>query len=363
MRVAVIRGDLPGPLFLADLEVISQYDPALEPPGQTYYISRPTVAEMVTALAGIPAGLLGTVDMTAIGLPISIHGGGGANNVLKVRTAIAPAPFVSVTIPTLAYATVAALMTAVNLALATAGVAASVSLDRMGIYMVLKSTATGPGAYVEVDSVAGGSNFSAVPGIAIAGGGFTVPAAAAVITATNPVGGPLAVSDGQLLILLGGGPTNAQVTAVRDAVSQRIIETPVAVQSFKVGVLSKYRSATYTPDPFHLPQGAAIAITQDNGTTLFTAPLPTLVSAVIAAGNLTLNGTGLASAENFNAVVKIEGAVAASVSQQAIRHAGGLVGPTLIRIPLSMLPAGLAAVTCLASVKFDTLKSAKVAVS
>src|SRR5574343_674465 len=66
MRVAVTRGDLPGPLYLADLEVISQYDPAIEPVGQTFYVSRPILSEMAAALADVPAGLLGTVNMTSI---------------------------------------------------------------------------------------------------------------------------------------------------------------------------------------------------------------------------------------------------------------------------------------------------------
>jgi hypothetical protein len=359
MRVAVIRGDLPGPLFLADLEVISQYDPAIEPPGQTYYISRPTVAEMATALASVPAGLLGTVDMTAIGLPITINAG---NRSFKVRT-VGTDPFTTCVIAGGAYASVALLMTAVNAALVAGGVAASVALDRTGTYMVLKSTATGTGAYIGTDSVGGGSTFNTVPGIAIAGGAFTVPTAAATITAFNPVGGPLNVSDAQLIATLGGGLSTADATAVRDAVSQRIVETPVALQSFKVGNLSKYRSATYTPDPNRLPLSAALYITQDDGTTLFVSPLPTLVSAVIGGGNLTFNGTGLASAETMDATIKVGGAVEASVSQLAIRHAGGLIGPTLIRVPLSLLPAGLAVTTCWAAVKYDSLKSNRVPVT
>ena len=43
MYVGVIRGDLPGPLFLADLEQTSQTNFPTEPFGQTQYISRPNL--------------------------------------------------------------------------------------------------------------------------------------------------------------------------------------------------------------------------------------------------------------------------------------------------------------------------------
>jgi hypothetical protein len=353
MRVAVTRGDLPGPLFLADLEVISQYDPAIEPVGQTFYISRPILSEMATAMAGAQAGLLGTVNMTSIGLPITI---GAGNRALKVRTSVAPTAFTTCNIAMAAYATVAALMVAVNAALVAGGVAASVSLDRTGTFMVLKSTATGPGAYIEVDSVAGGSTFNSVPGIAIAGGAFTMPTAAAVITALNPVGGPLDVSNATLLATLGGGLTDAQALAVADAVSLKLVETQVVVRSFQVGNLAGYRSANYTPDANRLPDGAAITVVQDDGVSLYTAPVPNITSAVIGGGNLTITGTGLGSNETFMSSIKTTGACAKTLDQRAIKHAGGTISATSIVVPLTALP-GLAAATCWVQVKMDTLLS------
>lgn len=353
MRVAVTRGDLPGPLYLADLEVISQYDPAIEPVGQTFYVSRPILSEMAAALADVPAGLLGTVNMTSIALPITI---GAGNRALKVRLAPGPAPFVTCNIAMAAYPTVAALMVAVNAALVAGGVAASVSLDRTGTYMVLKSTATGPGAYIEVDSVAGGSTFNAVPGIAVLGGSFTMPAAAAVITALNPVGGPLDVSDATLLANIGGGATDTQVLAIRDAVSLRLIETQVVIRSYQVGNLAGYRSANYTPDANRLPTGAAITVVQDDGVTPFTAPVPNITSAVIGGGNLTITGTGLGSNETFMSSIKTTGVCAKTLDLRAIKHAGGTISATQIVVPLTALP-GLAAATCWVQVKMDTLLS------
>ena len=354
MRVAVIRGDLPGPLYLADLEVISQYDPAIEPVGQTFYISRPILSEMATALAGVAAGVLGTVNMTTIGTPIVINAG---NRVLKLRLAIAPAAFVTCTIATGSYASVAALMVAVNAAIVTAGVAASVSLDRSGTYMVLKSTLTGPGAYVEVDTVADGSTFNALPGFAVGGASFTVPTAAAAITAFNPVGGPFSVSNALVLSTIGAGATNTQVTDIRDAVSLHLIETQVVIKSFQVGNLAMYNSAGYTPDRNRLPASAALSIVQDDGVTPFVAPLPNVTSAIIGGGNLTITGVGLGTNEIMQTTVRVSGTIAKVLSQAAIKHAGGSVSATQIVIPLSLL-AGLVATTCFVTVKNDSLASA-----
>lgn len=50
MRVGVIRGDLPGPVFIADLEQTSQPTPTTAPPGQTRYISRPDATRIAAYL-------------------------------------------------------------------------------------------------------------------------------------------------------------------------------------------------------------------------------------------------------------------------------------------------------------------------
>lgn len=52
MRVGIIRGDLPGPLFMADLEPTSQTNFPTEPVGQTRYIGRPDVTRIQEYLDG-----------------------------------------------------------------------------------------------------------------------------------------------------------------------------------------------------------------------------------------------------------------------------------------------------------------------
>jgi hypothetical protein len=80
MRVGIIRGDMSGPVFLADLEVVSQQNPPTEPKGQQRYLSRPDLTQVGAALtANIPASRKGTADMVAA-LPLTVTL--GANDVL-----------------------------------------------------------------------------------------------------------------------------------------------------------------------------------------------------------------------------------------------------------------------------------------
>lgn len=355
MRVAVIRGDLPGPVLLADLEPVSQYDPPIEVRGQERYLSRPTTTSLgVVMSASVPASFSSTGDIT---LPVTINAG---NQTLKIRLA-GTDPFTSVLVPTGTYATVAALVAAVNTVMpswATAVVFTSLRL-------ALQTTAKGTGTRLEYDTTAGGSTFNTPAVLAVGGANFTVPAAATVIAATVPIGGPIAVSAATILIQCGTGLTQTQVTAVQDALAPRFIETVVAVKSFQVGSLSQLLSANFNPDPSRLPPitpGAAIAVVQDDGTTPFTAPLPNLSNAqlnVPVPGAVTLTGTGLAHADGVNlTTVKfplLDGS-ARLVLQGIIEHGGGVVSPTSIVIPAALVPLGVVA-GCKVEVQYTTRSS------
>src|SRR5689334_10009939 len=103
MRAGVIRGDLPGPVFLSDLEPVSQYNPPTEPRGQNLYLSRPTVAEVEGVLANATTGAGAMIQGSDISgtFPVTIT---GANDDLKVRTS-ASASFTTVLLVQAAYAT------------------------------------------------------------------------------------------------------------------------------------------------------------------------------------------------------------------------------------------------------------------
>lgn len=347
MRVGVIRGDMPGAVTLEDLETVSQYNPPIEPRGQVVHVARPTVASVGAALAVVPAGRQGSVDISG-GANI-----GAGNKVLRARVAVGPSPYVVVTLAEAVYASGAALVTATNAAIATAGLQATARLDDSGDFMVLQSNTSGPGSFIEIDTVANGSTFNTPVGFGAGGGSFTVPSATALITATLPVGGPLDVSNATLDTNIGKGATAAQRSAVADSIAPHIVDTDVAIKSFQVGMMSGFRSASYNPDPNRIPalsNGAAIEVVQDDGTTPFAAPLTVISGAADNTpngGDITITGTNLGDPEVEATVVRVtsaDGSRSVKLYQAVIaatNTAGtqGSVSATSIVIPASLLSA------------------------
>ena len=198
-----------------------------------------------------------------------------------------------------------------------------------------------------------------------------MPVGTDFIAACLPVGGPL---DARTATIIGVGASTAAnalsvipvargtTAAIQNLIAPRVIETPVALQSYQVGEIAKARGATFNPDPNRLPNGAAIVVVADDGNSAFTAPLPTLATAVTGGSVLTLTGTGLGTFERKDTVVKIAGAVNKVLEQKLIEHAGGSVSATSIVIPNALVP-GLAAVTSTVQVKVMQRASAAVAAS
>ena len=369
MRVGIIRGDLPGSLFLGDLEIISQYDPAIEAPGQTYYVTRPTMAEVAYTLAGAVHGAGATLEGGNISgtLPITIT---ALNQTLAIRN-LATLSYTSVLVPTGVYATLASLVAAINTVLPSAFVA------RLGVTtgtIAIEATLRGINSWLQVAAVATSTfnvpaNFPAVATIR------TMPTATDYIAVCNPIGGPLDVSVATINGVGAGTSANAlglipvsrgATDAMADAIATHLIETPVAVMSVATGSLFEYLNPNYNPDSRlvpPLPNGAAIAIVEDDGVTPYVVPPTFIATAVIGGGNLTITGTGLGSNELINATtVKIVGAVNKTVEQAAIKHAGGTVAQNLVILPLSVI-AGVAAGTCTVQIKYRSLASNVVTIS
>jgi len=368
MRIGVIRGDLPGPIFLADLETVSQRDPAIEPPGQTYYVSRPTTAELETVLAStVGAGATTQGSNISATFPLTI---GAGTQTLKIR-ASAAAAYTVVLVPLAAYNTLADLVAGVNTVLVGTGFVARAGVAT-GTFAI-ESTTYGVNSYLQVDSTIGGSTFNTPAGFLAGGVVRTMPAAASYITACNPIGA-LDVSTATMNGVGVGTNSTALAfipalrgtqTALAQAIAPRIVETEVALRSFQVGNIAGFKSANFCPDSRRLPplpSGPAIAVVQDDGVTAFAYPVPNVVNAVVAGGNLTINGTGLGTNERKETVVKTTGAVYKVLEQAAIEHAGGTVAAGQIVVPLTML-VGLAPLTSVVAVKVATLASNSVATS
>ena len=362
MRVGVIRGDMPGPIALMDLEDVSQFNPTTEPLGQERRIGRPDATVVGAALAAIPAGSQGTVNVSG-GVAIT-----APTQTLRIKT-LASAGFTVVTVGIAVYASGAALVTAVNAALATAGVAATARLN--GNFLVIQSNAPGVGSYLNIDSVANGSTFNTPVGFAVGGDVTTVPTVAAVITATLPVGGPLDVSTATLVTTVGDGGTTAQLSTLADSIAPRFVDTDVAIKSFQVGMIGGFRSASYNPDRNRIPaivNGAAISVVQDNGVTAFAAPLTVISGAVHNVpnvGDITITGTNLGVSEVDATMVRVtasDDSRYVHLDQAVIRRTltggtQGSVAPTSIVIPASLLAGLGAAAGSKARVQYTSLVS------
>jgi len=346
MRVAVIRGDLPGPVFLSDMEAVSQFNPPTEPVGQQKYVSRPTSASFGAVMAAnAPASVGSTANIV---FPLLINAG---NQTLKIKGAAAD-PFTSVLIPAATYANMTGLLAAINSVLPSAFTAVPLA-SSPALRLALQTTGKGAGLRIQYDSTGGGSTANTPLALAAGGALFLVPAASAVITATVPVGGPVDVSPATIATQLGSGLTAAQSLALTNALAPLFVETDVAIKCFQVGELQDLRNAAFNPDPNRIPaivSGAAVSVVQDDGTTPFTAPLPLITAAVwnTPVGGLTITGVGLAgpgalNSEVVETVVKILTAPDARSIPQAIitAAAGGKVSATSIVIPASKIPAGL----------------------
>jgi hypothetical protein len=354
MRVGVIRGDLPGPILLADLEPVSRYNPPTEPRGQERYISRPTQASVEAALSGAN-GAGATIEGSDISgaFPITINAG---NDDLLVKTSATAVGFTTVLVPQATYTTLASLLTALNSVLLSLDILARAgtgSGDRVGL-----EYAPGVDSYLEVDVTANS--------VANAPLGFpngvvrTMPSAADFITDCLPVGGPLDVSTGTLNGV--GAGTNANAlsltptsrgaqTAMAGAIAPQFLETGIAVDCFLIGNMAELLSANFNPDSRRTPpitNGAAITVVQNDGVSLFTATLPTITTATLntpGAGDVTIAGTGLGNAERNETMLKFAGDVVRTITQQVLELGGGSVSATAIVIPAALIPAAATTTT------------------
>lgn len=364
MRVGVIRGDMPGPVLLSDLEPVSRYNPPTEPRGQEIYISRPTTTEVEAVLAGSAHGAGAVLNGSDISgtFPIAIVA--ATNDVLRLRTSSA-ASFVAYTIAPAAYASLTTLLAAINVAIAGSGITARANVAGNGV--ALESNTYGVTSYIENDTVVNGSTANTDLGLAD-GSIRTMVSAATLITNTLPVGGPLDVSTATINGSGAGTASSAlsliptsrgTTTAVADAIAPRFWESTTAIDSFLVGDMAELLNANFNPDPRRLPplvSGAAITVVEDDGTTPFAATLPVITTADLntpGAGDLTITGTGLGSDEREETTVHLVNATTGyskTLLQKFIEAGGGSVTGTSIVIPAALIP-GATLTTTSAQVK------------
>jgi hypothetical protein len=307
MYVGVIRGDMPGPIWIGDLEPVSQTNFPTEPVGQTAYLSRPSATALTDFLGGldpdqdnplyqgsggVPAGIEGT---SAVTFPLTLT---GADNVISIQI-VSSGPFTAYTIPAATYPTMKSLVTAVNLAIAGSGALATTD-TATGTFFILVSTAVGVGSYIGVNST-GTSTFN-TPVNFTSSQHFLMPSATTIINSLLPVGGPMNVSPTNVTTNLGSAP---QAVTALSLIAIQFVETLEAIQSFQIGVMSKFLESTYNPDPRLLPplaNGPAITVCTNAGNVVYTAPLPIITAAVHNSpnpGDITITGVDLGNVEFF----------------------------------------------------------------
>lgn len=355
MRVGVIRNDLRGPLFIADLESVSARNVPVDPAGQARYISFPTEAGLSAVLAAPSTGAGATLVGTALTFDIVIS---GTNNLLRLRTS-PTGTYANHAVPSGTYASITSLVAAINVALAGSAVRV---FDGGDDNVVLESAFYGVASYLESETVANGANIT----LNLPTGARTMPPAADYLTAAGIPGGPLDVSVATMAAVGTDTGTNALephraaglargLAAVRNYIAPEFADTPVVIDSFLYGMLSELRSPNYNPDTRNAAQtaGAAIEVVESAGVTPYATAhtVPTITSATLdspSEGAITIVGTGLGN-ENGNGtgyngiLVKLTGTLAKRLEQSAIIHAGGSVLPTAIVIPASLIAGATAA--------------------
>jgi hypothetical protein len=357
MRIAVIRNDIPAPLFIGDLESVSQRNTSVDAPGQVRRLAYPKVADIEAALAspitGAGAVVVGS-DLSAT-LPITID---GTNNTLEVRTGSLTALVKTYTVPSAEYATVADLVVALVAPLAAVGDV--VVSEGSSNNIILESTQRGVASVIQVAATG-----TAQTDLGLATTARTVPTAAAFLTGAGFPGGPVDASVGNLGSVGAGTSANAlaAIPAPRGAYGLLEVLAPlfaptfVAMESFFLGAIHGYSSPTFNPDTRNRLStvGAAIAVLEDNGLTSFgiANTLPTITGAVDSAGALTISGNGLGT-ESGNStdplrstIVGITGTnVRLVLEQERIEHVGGHVTNSEIYIPAgTLLPAAVVGLT------------------
>jgi hypothetical protein len=343
MFLVVIRSDLKNPLFISDVEPISQTNPTTESPkGQVKYVSRPNRAAIqkyldAQGLNEITSSTGWTSTDWTGAYNAFTHTTGNTTALSNTLAAVALQVYtLTITITGRTAGTVTATFGG-----ATTG-AISVTTTKT-------FTASTTGALVITPT----STFDGTVAVSVA-----VEIAAALILATVPsyAGGGVVptvdISATAIKALIGlSGAKNAQVEAIQNMLGYHFVETDPVKKSVLAGVLHGYLSPNFNPDPRgdlnHPPAtaGQAIQVVNDvnhlsTSTTLFTVKSP-IITGLTLSGSLTISGSsgGLSGYGLYEPSVVIHGNGARRITQSQILAAGGSVTDTSIVVPAALIAA------------------------
>lgn len=343
MYLVVIRSDLRNPLFLSDIEPVSQTNPTTESPkGQARYVSRPNRANIQKYLNDqglnellkstgwtVGSGWTGTYNSFA-------HTSGTtalSNSLAGVATQVYS---LTVTITGRTAGTVTVTFGGGTTGAISATTTTSITASTTGNLVITPT-----------------NDFDGTVALSL-----KVDAAAALITATVPgYSGGLVVptvdiSATAIKTIIGlSGVSNAQVETIQNMLGYHLVETDIVKKSVLAGCIHGYLSTEFNPDSRgdlnHPPatKGQAVQVVQDvnhlsTTTSLFTVSTP-IITGLTLSGSLTIAGSagGLIGYGLYETTVIITGYGARRITQDQILAAGGTVTSTSIVVPASLIAA------------------------
>jgi len=278
MRIGVVRDDMGRGLHLDDLMPRNQYPLASSVAGQSRVVRKPSDAELAESVNSFPIPVSATGTDTNASVDTSV------NDTLRIRTSPADA-FTVIAVTAGAATAKTTIRDDLNAAFASNSL--PLTADIVGTNQIRIRTTSpdvGPSAYLEIDTVANGSNLNTPLGYA-AGGvivtgtatatlvsdiktavyptAVTIDVSEATIVAANAAFGDLDVADQALI-----------AAAIAELIAPYFVETGDVLLSFALGKASVMRDAAFQPGGTRvgLPAGIAIAAVEDDGSTPFTYP-------------------------------------------------------------------------------------------
>ncbi len=265
MRIGIVRTDI-ARIYLSDVENASQRDFSSQPKGQSRYLVHPTDAQLQALLNKYAVStLLGTNTST-----FNTTGSNGTKLNIKTTGSV----YQQVTVRSGAAVTAAQIVSDLNSAFKSAGIAATARVA--GTSVAIDTNTGGPNISLDLDpSSPSTATLQTVLGLSTSAvTSVTLSALKAVI---YPSATTVNVSSTAILALgsfssLSTAQQNALVGAIQDLVAPRLVETGPALRSFSYGILSKMVNPAFQPGGLRskLPAGAACVVLADDGSTPFT---------------------------------------------------------------------------------------------
>lgn len=269
MRVGIVRTDLPGAIYLQDVENTSQRNFSSQPRGQS--------RNFRYASDALLTGVLNTYAFLSLrGSNTGATADTDPNDTLRIR-ASATQPYSVITVTASDTAAKAAIANELNIAFQNAAlpfVASVVGTNQIQIDTVAPNS--GPGALLDIDTVANGSTLNTALGLTD-GATLTGLTLTALRTAVYPTSVTINVATATITALstftnLTTAQQTALVDGIAEAVAPQLTETGPVLRSFAYGTISKLTDTSFQPGGARggLVAGLAAAVVADDGSTPFT---------------------------------------------------------------------------------------------